>query len=182
MIKLRLIKSNEYNPRVIRDEKFAQLVASLSAFPAMMELRPIIIDENNVILGGNMRYHALKDLGYKEIPDEWVHAALNLTEAQKLEFIIKDNVSFGEWNWDSLANDFEIKSLIEWGLDLPFNTDPEISDEMDPLDKTKSKKEISFKLIFESTSQLSFFTEWTKKVIDDGLTPAQAILTLIQNQ
>jgi hypothetical protein len=88
----------------------------------MMELRPIIIDEGNIILGGNMRYNALKHLGYKELPVEWVKQANELTEEQKQEFIVKDNVGFGEWDWDILANEWDTEKLEEWGLELPINT------------------------------------------------------------
>jgi len=118
-MKLSQIKANPNNPRVLRDEKFQKLKKSIEDFPKMMELRPIVIDENNTILGGNMRFRALQDLGYKEIEDSWVKKANELTEKQKQEFIIKDNVSFGEWNWDDLANEWEVELLNEWGLNLP---------------------------------------------------------------
>lgn len=85
----------------------------------MMGLRPIIIDQDGVILGGNMRFEAIRALGMKEIPDEWVKRADDLTEEQKQEFIIKDNVGFGEWDWDVLANEWDEVKLGEWGLDVP---------------------------------------------------------------
>ena len=85
----------------------------------MMALRPIIVDENNVIQGGNMRYKALQHLGFNEVPKEWIKQATDLTDEEKQRFIISDNVGFGEWEWDILANEWDTNKLIEWGLDLP---------------------------------------------------------------
>ena len=118
-IKLSTLKPNPGNPRLIKDDKFKKLCESIKQFPRMMELRPIIVDENSIILGGNMRYSALKELGYKDVPPEWVIAAADLTEEQKQEFIIKDNVGFGEWDWNILANEWNVSNLTDWGLDLP---------------------------------------------------------------
>ena len=110
------IKPNPNNPRIIKDNKFKQLVKSIQDFPQMLELRPIVIDENNMVLGGNMRLKACIEAGLKDVP---VKQAKDLTEAQKKEFIIKDNVGFGEHNWDELANDWDVNLLTEWGLDIP---------------------------------------------------------------
>jgi len=118
-MKLSEIKANPNNPRLIKDAKFEKLCKSIEDFPKMMELRPIIVDNNNVILGGNMRFKALKHLGHKDIPDHWVKRADDLTEEQKKEFIIKDNVGFGEHDWDLLANEWDALDLEEWGLELP---------------------------------------------------------------
>ena len=118
-MKLSSIKLNPNNPRLIKDEKFKKLCKSIEEFPQMMELRPIIVDEDGVILGGNMRYQALRHLGYKELEDKWVMRASDLTEEQKKEFIVKDNVGFGEWDWDVLANEWGELPLEDWGLDLP---------------------------------------------------------------
>jgi len=118
-ILLSTIKPNPDNPRVIKDNKFESLCKSIKEFPEMMELRPIIVDKKGVILGGNMRYEALKHLDYKEVPESWIKRAAQLTAKQKKEFIIKDNVGFGEWNWDILANEWDTDELIDWGLDLP---------------------------------------------------------------
>lgn len=117
-IKLSTLKSNPGNPRLIKDDKFKKLCDSIKQFPRMMELRPIVLDEKNIILGGNMRFNALKELGYKDIPPEWVKYAEGLSEEQKQEFIIKDNVGFGEWEWDLLANEWDAAKLTEWGLDV----------------------------------------------------------------
>lgn len=116
------IKPNPSNPRIIKDDKFKKLVKSIQDFPQMLELRPIVIDENNVVLGGNMRLKACIEAGLKDVP---VKQAKDLTEEQKKEFIIKDNVGFGEWAWDDLANNWDEQLLTEWGLDIP-NFEPEV--------------------------------------------------------
>jgi len=117
-VKLSEIKPNPKNPRLIKDEKFKKLVKSIKEFPQMLELRPIVVDENNIILGGNMRFKALKEAGYSEVS---IVRAKDLTAEQKDEFIVKDNVGFGEWDWDTLANEWQVDKLEEWGLDLPID-------------------------------------------------------------
>ena len=116
---------NESNPRQIKGEKFEKLKKSVKEFERMLELRPIVVDENNVILGGNMRYRALEALGYSEIPNEWVKRAEGLTEEQKREFLIKDNVGYGEWDFDTLFNEWDTELLKDWGVDLPIMTETE---------------------------------------------------------
>ena len=106
-MKLSEIKLNPNNPRVIKDDKFAKLVKSITEFPKMMALRPIVVNNDNVVLGGNMRLKALKEIGYKEIPDEWVKRADDLTEDEARRFIIADNVGFGEHDWEMLANEWD---------------------------------------------------------------------------
>lgn len=115
LLPIKSVKVNPNNPRILKDEKFNKLKQSITDAPWMLDARPIVIDEDNIVLGGNMRYQALKDLGYKEI--HCVQLA-NLTPEQKQEFIIKDNVSFGEWDWEVLANEWDLEKLEEWGLDL----------------------------------------------------------------
>jgi DNA modification methylase len=110
------IKPNQNNPRIIKDDKFKKLVKSIQDFPQMLELRPIVIDENNIVLGGNMRLKACIKAGLKDVP---VKQAKELTEEQKKEFIVKDNVGYGEWDWDDLANNWDEQLLTEWGLDIP---------------------------------------------------------------
>lgn len=110
------IKPNPNNPRIIKDVKFKQLVKSIQDFPQMLELRPIVIDENNMVLGGNMRLKACIEAGMTDVP---VIHANNLSEDKKKEFIVKDNVGYGEWEWDALANEWNIEDLDNWGLDIP---------------------------------------------------------------
>ena len=117
-VKISEVKTNPKNPRLIKDDKFKKLVKSIQEFPQMLELRPIVVDENNIVLGGNMRLKACKEAGLKEV---YIVRAENLTELQKDEFIVKDNVGFGEWDWDMLANEWDTEKLDEWGLDLPVD-------------------------------------------------------------
>lgn len=118
-MKLSDIKANTNNPRLIKDDKFKKLLESVKSFPEMLELRPIVVNKDMVILWGNMRYKACKEAWLKEIP---VIVADNLTEEQEREFLIKDNVSWGEWDWDILANEWDKEELEEWGLDVQFET------------------------------------------------------------
>ena len=115
-MKITEIKPNPNNPRICKDHKFKQLIKSIQDFPQMLELRPIVIDENNMVLGGNMRLKACLEAGLKDVP---VIHANNLSEEKKKEFIVKDNIGYGEWDWDDLANNWDALELTEWGLDIP---------------------------------------------------------------
>jgi hypothetical protein len=115
-VKISDIKSNPNNPRLIKDDKFHKLVQSIKEFPKMLEIRPIVVNSDMIVLGGNMRLKACKEAGLKEIP---IIFADDLTEEQQREFIIKDNVGFGEWDWEMIANEWDSNQLEEWGLDLP---------------------------------------------------------------
>ena len=115
-VKINEVKSNPNNPRIIKDDKFKKLVASIKELPQMLELRPIVVNEDMIVLGGNMRLKACKEAGLKEIP---IIKASELNEEQQRAFIIKDNVGFGEWDWDALANEWDAEQLEEWGLDVP---------------------------------------------------------------
>ena len=128
LVNIREIKPNTDNPRIIKDHKFKKLVKSIKDFPEMLEKRPIVVDENMIVLGGNMRLKALLEAGVKEV---WIDVAEGWTEEQKKEFIIKDNVGFGEWDWDILANEWEPDLLEDWGLDLPdmFEEEPEATED-----------------------------------------------------
>ena len=128
IVPIEKILQNPSNPRIIKDDKFKKLVKSIQEFPQMLELRPIVVDANMVVLGGNMRLKACKAAGLKEVP---IVIADNLTEEQQAEFIIKDNVGFGEWDWDLLANEWDEQLLQEWGLDLPFDNTPVLEAEED---------------------------------------------------
>ena len=129
LVKISKVKPNETNPRFIKDSKFKKLVKSIKEFPEMLKLRPIVVNKDMVVLGGNMRLKACKEAGLKDV---WILKADNLTEEQQKEFIVKDNVGFGEWDWDILANDWDIKELEDWGLDgFPFDIDADEKDEDD---------------------------------------------------
>lgn len=119
-INIKDIIPNENNPRILSDKNLKRMKKSIKDFPRMMELRPIIIDENNTIVGGNMRYHAMIDMGYDEIPDNWVKMASKLTKKQKQEFIIKDNLNFGEWEYEGLKEFFKEDDLNNWEMDTGF--------------------------------------------------------------
>jgi hypothetical protein len=115
-VPINTVKANPNNPRIIKDDKFAKLVKSINEFPQMLKLRPIVVNDDMVVLGGNMRLKACKEAGLKEIP---IIKASELTEQQQKEFIVKDNVGYGEWDWNDLANNWDSEQLIDWGLDIP---------------------------------------------------------------
>ena len=117
-VKLSDIRPNPNNPRVIKDDKFKKLVKSIQDFPQMLELRPIVVNDDMIVLGGNMRLKALEHLGIQET---FIIKAGDLTDKQEQEFIIKDNVGYGEWDWDQLANEWDVEDLDDWGLDLPLD-------------------------------------------------------------
>jgi len=116
VVKVGDIKPNPNNPRIIKDDKFKKLVKSIQEFPQMLNIRPIVVNDDMVVLGGNMRLKACKEAGLKELP---IIKASSLTDEQQKEFIIKDNVGFGEWDWESIANEWDAEQLTEWGLDIP---------------------------------------------------------------
>ena len=120
LLKINEVKSNPNNPRIIKDEKFAKLVQSLKDFPEMADVRPIVVNLDFVVLGGNMRLKAMKEAGWKEVPVQVV----DWPEEKQREFIIKDNVGFGEWEWEMLANEWEAEDLEKWGLDIPMFAPP----------------------------------------------------------
>tara|TARA_B110000902_G_scaffold151459_1_gene174047 strand:+ start:43 stop:606 length:564 start_codon:yes stop_codon:yes gene_type:complete len=144
LLKISAVKPNTDNPRVIRDNKFQKLVASIKEFPEMLKLRPIVVNKDMIILGGNMRYKACIEAGLKEV---WVLKAEDLTEEQEKEFIVKDNVGFGEWDWDILANIWDTKKLKDWGLDVwqpEEEIDYSVLDDID-LSETLDNKEAGVK-------------------------------------
>jgi site-specific DNA-methyltransferase (adenine-specific) len=139
--KISEIKLNPNNPRLIKDDKFEKLVKSIKEFPEMLDIRPIVVNSDMVILGGNMRFKACKEAGLKEIP---VIVADNLTEEQQREFLIKDNTSGGEWDFEMLANEWNVDQLEEWGLDIPaFETDEVLEAEEDDFDGTPPEEPIT---------------------------------------
>lgn len=142
------IHANENNPRILKDDKFKKLVQSIKDFPEMLEIRPIVVNNDMMVLGGNMRLKAIQEIGLKEIP---IIKAENLTEEQEREFLIKDNVGFGEWDWDALANDWNPEELNEWGLDVPL-----MLDEVEPDDLTDDSKNNppTIKITLDNVEQL----------------------------
>lgn len=153
LVKISEVKPNPKNPRVIRDGKFQKLVKSIQEFPDMLNKRPLIVftdvDGKYCVLGGNMRLKALNELKFKEIPvilaDEW-------TEEQKAEFLIKDNVGFGEWDWDSLANEWDAEKLDDWGLNVPNYENTDI--DLDAFfEEDNTEKEEKFKITLEYSEE-----------------------------
>ena len=150
-VKLYKIKGNPNNPRIIKNDKFKKLVKSIQEFPEMLKLRPIVVDEDFMVLGGNMRLKASKDAGLKEV---WIEVAEGLTEEQKKEFIVKDNVGFGEWEWDMLANEWDSVQLAEWGLDVWKNKDDLEEPLFDELTEENKNKPSVIKITFANIKDL----------------------------
>jgi len=181
IVSINQVKPNPKNPRVIKDDKFKKLVKSIEEFPDMLNKRPLVCftdtDGKYVVLGGNMRLKACNELKLKEIPiivaDEW-------TEEQKNEFLIKDNVGFGEWDWDNLANEWDVEKLDDWGLNIPHFENTE-------LDYSGKNKEIDVdNLDGTMTIKLNFTEEkyWHVKqqLSEIAATPEQAIWKLLGNE
>ena len=171
LLKISDIKPNPNNPRIIKDDKFLKLVNSIKEFPEMLRIRPIVINEHNIVLGGNMRLKACLEAKLKEVP---VIVASDLTEAQQKEFIIKDNVGFGEWDWDNLANEWETNDLASWGMDVwripdnPGSEDPEeITDNMSNTDRYKNTDEFAMDYLNSDMKKFEIFIE--KKDYDEVL-------------
>jgi hypothetical protein len=157
------IRPNPENPRIIKDHKFKQLVESIKSFPQMLELRPIVIDENNVVLGGNMRLKACIEAGLTDVP---VVQAKDLTDLQKKEFIVKDNVGYGEWDWEDLANSWDVEQITDWGLDINgFDVNAnDLSDEFSLPSGDKSPfQQMTFTLADEQSIQIKNAIEEIKR-------------------
>lgn len=158
------MKMNPSNPRVIKDDRFRKLVKSLREFPEMMEKRPMVCvtDSDGKIypLGGNMRLKALRELGMKEVPEEWVMMADEWSEEKRREFVLKDNISFGEWDWDMIANEWDVQQVEEWGLDIPIFKGDETE---------TGEKEIAYKVVVtlsDERSQQALYDDLSKKGFD----------------
>ena len=159
-VKIYKIKGNPKNPRIIKNDKFKKLVKSIQEFPEMLEKRPIVVDEDMMVLGGNMRLKASKEAGLKEV---WIDIAEGWTQEQKDEFIVKDNVGFGEWEWDILANDWNSAILAEWGVDVWQNEDDKEEKEVkDISDMIGEEYRVEIELSSER-EQEQVFNELTKK-------------------
>lgn len=172
-IKISEIKLNPNNPRLIKDDKFKKLVKSIQEFPEMLDIRPIVVNSDMIILGGNMRFKACKEAGLKEIP---VIIADNLTEEQQREFLIKDNTSGGEWDFEMLANEWDVEQLEEWGLDVPIF---EVEQEKDETYTTKVESPIyepkEEKPKEEDLYNLEKYNELIDKINSSNLTDKEKI-------
>jgi hypothetical protein len=164
VVKITEIKSNPNNPRIIKDDKFKKLVESVKTFPEMANVRPIVVNTDMVVLGGNMRLKAMKEAGWKEAPIQIV----DWDEQKQKEFIVKDNVGFGEWDWDDLANNWEVEELTEWGLNIPnwslghdinnmSENELDFTEQFDPIGIKSDKKNVTF--VFNSEDEAKNFCE-----------------------
>jgi ParB-like chromosome segregation protein Spo0J len=153
LTKISAIKVNPNNPRLIKDDKFEKLVQSIKDFPEMLEIRPIVVNKDMTILGGNMRYKACIESGIKEVP---VIIANNLTEEQQKEFLIKDNVSGGEWDWEVLTNEWNSEELEAWGLDVPVFDNENDNNENDLSNDLETNFRIEIILSDEKTQELLY--------------------------
>lgn len=182
------IKPNPKNPRIIRDSNFKTLLRSLKDFPEMLEARQIVIDEDNIILGGNMRYKALTELKVKKVP---VIKVTGLTDEKKDEFIIKDNVNYGVWDWDILANDYEPEKLKEYGLnvwqpqeallndiDLDFNSEVEVDAE--PVKERQEPTEHTIVVEFDIEDYPEAF-KLSKELQKEGHDLGAILLNVLEN-
>jgi len=176
-VKINSIKTNPKNPRLIKDDKFKKLVKSIQEFPQMLELRPIVVDENNIVLGGNMRLKACIEVGLKEV---FIVKADDLTEQQKDEFIVKDNVGFGEWDWDILANEWDTEKLDEWGLNIPNfeNNEIDYSGKNQEIDVDLYDNEMIIKLKY-TEDDYNLVRNQLSKI---AATPEQAVYKLLGNE
>jgi ParB-like chromosome segregation protein Spo0J len=158
-VDIKQVRPNPDNPRFIKGNKFEKLVKSIKEFPQMLDLRPIVVNQDMIVLGGNMRLKACEEAGLKEVP---IIFADNLTPEQEKEFIIKDNSSFGEWDWDLLANEWNTDQLADWGLDIP-NFDTDIEDEKDLSDQLEQSFKIEIDLESEEEQEKMY-----NQLINDG--------------
>jgi ParB-like chromosome segregation protein Spo0J len=154
------VKTNPDNPRVIKDEKFKKLVKSIKDFPEMADIRPIVVNKEYMILGGNMRYRAMKEAGWKEVPI----VVADLTPEKQKEFVIKDNIAGGEWEWDMIANEWSFAEIEEWGLDLPDYLNEDLDNAGDDI---KEEDGLTVKITFKSQTQLEGFVKEVKTLADE---------------
>ena len=172
-VKTKDIKANPNNPRVIRDEQFKKLVKSIQEFPEMLSVRKLVCTPEMIVLGGNMRLKALQSAGIKEVDVEIV----DWDEQKQKEFIIKDNVSFGEWNHEQLANEWDEIELQEWGLELPVNVDVDYSGKNKEIDIDALDEQMTIKLNYTS-DEYWIVKEQLAKIAS---TPEQAVWKLLGN-
>ena len=162
-VKIYKIKGNPKNPRIIKNDKFKKLVKSIQEFPEMLEKRPIVVDEDMMVLGGNMRLKASKKAGLKEV---WIDIATGWSQEQKDEFIVKDNVGFGDWEYDMLANEWDSVQLSEWGLDVWQNEDDLEEPDFNELTED-NKKESVIKITFKNEKDLEDAEKEIAKIVNE---------------
>lgn len=148
VVSIQSIKMNPSNPRIIKDHKFTKLVRSIKEFPEMLDLRPIVVNEDMIVLGGNMRLKACMEAGLKEVPI----IITSLDENKQSEFIIKDNIGYGEWDWDMLANTWDAQMLDDWGLHVPLIA-PDINMDEFFKDQEAKEKQDECKIVLEYTQE-----------------------------
>jgi hypothetical protein len=171
-VEIKKLKPNPNNPRIIKDEKFKKLVQSLKELPEMAKVRPIVVNQDMIVLGGNMRLKAMEEAGWKKAPVEVV----DWDEEKQRQFIIKDNVGFGEWDWEVLANEWDTNDLSDWGLDVPLPvTDINLDDffEQQETNTIDSKK----KIVLEYTDEE--YTLVKNELLKHGATPEAAVFNLL---
>jgi len=173
-INIKEIKPNPNNPRVLKDDKFKKLVQSLKDFPEMANVRPIVVNTDMIVLGGNMRLRAMQEAGWKKAPVQIVDWSIE----KQNEFIIKDNVGFGEWDWDVLANEWNESELIEWGLDIPNFNNIDYSNKNEEINVDDFENEMVIKLKF-SENDYNLVREQLSKIAS---TPEQAVWKLLGNE
>jgi ParB-like chromosome segregation protein Spo0J len=175
LVGIKTVKPNKDNPRVIKDDKFEKLVNSIKEFPEMLQIRPIVVNKEMVVLGGNMRLKACIEAGLKKVH---IIKAEDLTEEQQKEFIIKDNVGFGEWEWQQLkGEEWGEEKLNDWGLDLPFEPEEVNLDDFFEEDNSEPKEEKN-KIILEYTDEE--FEKVIEALSEIANTPEQAVWKLLR--
>lgn len=171
VVDINLVKKNPHNPRIIKDEKFEKLVKSIREFPKMLNIRPIVVNSDMIVLGGNMRIKACREAGLKEVP---IIIADELNDDEQKEFIIKDNIGFGEWDWEMLANEWDQADLSEWGLDV-INTD---DIDIDEYFGEKEEEELTKgKIVLEYTLEEAELVK--KELLRHAHTPELAVYKLL---
>jgi hypothetical protein len=160
-VKIAEVKPNPNNPRLIKDDKFRKLVKSIQEFPDMLNVRPIVVNKDMVVLGGNMRLKAIKEAGHTEVAIEIV----DWTEDQQKQFIVKDNASFGEWDWSDLANNWDSEELTDWGVDIiGFSNVEDLGEDFSLPNGYKSQfQQMTFTLADEQAEQIKNAIEEIKR-------------------
>lgn len=172
-IKITQIKPNPSNPRVIKDDKFKKLVESIKSLPEMAEVRPIVVNKDMIVLGGNMRLKAMQEAGWQEVPVQIV----DWPEDKQREFIIKDNIGFGEWDWQLLNNDWNAEELNDWGLDVPTFKDADLTDLFDT-NEIENESIKTGKIILEFP--IDEVDAIKNELLKHGKTPEAAIYKLLE--